>query len=1837
MPGGPGRAPGVYAKKKNAPVRPDDRSGPRGPGAIKATPVPKGKGAKIFGAETAVFVPNTLVKKPKASPAPKTFTAGNDKTTPATRKAAANKALTAQRAKDAIVAPVRPKAAVRVRQGESKAEALNRQDSVIRIRHDAVAREAARIRADSRPGILEKAGDVARATIPNVAAGLSLGIGNQNVQNDIRRAVAEGSLDPYRQLPHHLIAGAVGGHAANQPFSPIGAAEWASVIPFLRGPKAIATAIKGLHEGENAVQAARSGRVAFRESTPIMTGLSMARGKVKPVTKSYIVNGARVTVPAARSRTGRAIENALEPVLRRTAEIAQAPLARSGKKVVGGNEGHAGNELGRTAANQVKMETSAADLLKKKLSRLNDEQTQAVRLVAEQTPVAARLAFHGEQATQAGEGSASAVYHSIHHGVTQDAAKYIMGDRPGMVTFAPGTPKKIIEAYQALKEAAGKRETMLEIMGNLTNERAAARVFAPTRIVHGARWKAYEEQIQTTLENSPARKELIAAAKQQDPENWQHLVALQDAAARSHAEKLGTPLAAAAYYAGTSHVVHDEPTLNAYAFKGEGFLAEVKPDQAIKLGHAIDEHWANPEIRASVIQEIKSAIEAAPKAKTPHTQPVPPMALQNVERFADHLITMMKEGAMAKHWYTDSGKAIIKEVGGDKVQARKLAGLIASFSPQNAVYPNVKAAVEFWNYYKKVGPEQISIDLQAAKEGGKVHAWFPKRDSKTGIPEPTAKAAPIGGIVDNGAITKALKIMSGAEPSEVLGGRKITSFYSNFLQEFDPAHFKAMFPGEDPKFGKVTFDTWMRRAWGYHKSPARMVKGVLKEGEAITEHQYAFGEQVTQAIARATGWKPHEIQAAIWTSIKSRIEGGDFGRGGAYTVKNALKSVKTEDNMVLHDRVGTTGEATVGDRVTFQDPNGKNGIMEGNIVRHDAGTGKWLIRTDTGAERLVAKEAADPGVGAIIGAYVPRTGAHIYSQRADVTTFAHEMAHHMRVLMDPATEKQVASSMGAKWIPKLDSAGQKIKGKGSYEWSREAEEKFAENVLRVLRDGHAPNVPGLRNVFRNVAKELRDSFYLYDMPDAPTHVMDAIRNMFHYSKIDVSRGSIVGAEHIADSIIGQSDFMPIYTTFERGVPVGVPKPWQNAQALTTYAHRATQVFAGGRAVIGRGPQDKALINQFKGSALLSGFHKISLKSNADSLITAAKLSLAHRMRPVLLAASTDIPHSIHDIPIKIDPRKGSPGELAKLSDMLDSLGTNEISTDALNKVGIDLAQKFSDNVFPSEVGGLPAHEAAGKALNDQVPIDNIRWVPQTFIHETMLKHEISTASNYGGLLHVAGVGFDVMNDLARAGILFLSPFYAPVNLIGNLAMNAIHQGVFMPSNLMRSAFLHRELEKGDRLFIDKMMGHGMSAAMAPSVLMKKPGGALAHYLGLAVDLFPRRSAWLHEAARQGYRDPAKMRKLIADAKLGNPHATNEVDLISRRANDAIVDYERMSPFEKNVMTRLLFVYPWLRGATRYTMRFTLDHPMQAAALALMADYAYENANEKLGDRPGYAIQQLPFGTSSVGARIPGVGGVGLKDLGVSKETNRTINLRQVFTQTTPMDLALSANGFATGEDASPLANMLTPVLKAAGVTLYGKDPFTGQTVDPTWKTFFSQLVNIPIVKSYKNITMSANERDKANLSRLNPRSKTDDIMKTLLSSLYPVAYNKNVGTGLAAKSKGSLANLEFKLRSAARDVGVHEVPQAVLTEMVWKHKLDSATGKETTYVGRLDALTKVLAEEFKNKNFLQNKTDNEYEAQKMYEQLRAFVYPNLAQFTKSVNHLTTEKNKAGASIINANN
>jgi hypothetical protein len=180
-----------------------------------------------------------------------------------------------------------------------------------------------------------------------------------------------------------------------------------------------------------------------------------------------------------------------------------------------------------------------------------------------------------------------------------------------------------------------------------------------------------------------------------------------------------------------------------------------------------------------------------------------------LEKLRATLKALALEGEEGKMWYENSSRAILAAANGDVVEAEKIVALIAIYSPNATVPANTSMALTAYYQFKAGVP---------------INAGFSRADEKA------------TDLLVNG---------------KAWSGIKTNSFYQNLMVEIDPSKL-------DP--GVATMDMWMALAFDYGDK-------ALDQGP-----KYVFAENEIRRIAAELGWKPHQVQAAIWTAMKGRID-----------------------------------------------------------------------------------------------------------------------------------------------------------------------------------------------------------------------------------------------------------------------------------------------------------------------------------------------------------------------------------------------------------------------------------------------------------------------------------------------------------------------------------------------------------------------------------------------------------------------------------------------------------------------------------------------------------------------------------------------------------------------------------------------------------------------------------------------------------------------------------------------------------------------------------------------------------------------------------------------------
>lgn len=369
---------------------------------------------------------------------------------------------------------------------------------------------------------------------------------------------------------------------------------------------------------------------------------------------------------------------------------------------------------------------------------------------------------------------------------------------------------------------------------------------------------------------------------------------------------------------------------------------------------------------------------------------------------------------------------------------------------------------------------------------------------------------------------------------------------------------------------------------------------------------------------------------------------------------------------------------------------------------------------------------------------------------------------------------------------------------------------------------------------------------------------------------------------------------------------------------------------------------------------------------------------------------------------------------------------------------IDDVTEYISNYIAEGPDAQRLIEQAAKAghLDDlrQVPKDVVARYYGQFLNPKVFQSAVPVAQEKYNLPRLAGKGLDTLNNALYTSLIYSNPGYIPANSAANLIMAGLHQGAFLPVNLSRSGQVLTRAPKQLRDLIKAEVGHGPSIAASSE---KAPLSGIARVVsGIADDPY-RISAFIHEAAREGVipKVRATLSQKDYDALhnlLTNPKKRALLNDISDRAIQSMVDFERMGPWERTLARRILFVWAWIRGATRYPGRFALDHPARTMFLIYGAAGA-PGAPVDIEPLPHYMAKNMPPWLENA---------IKMGEVTVNgKSYEQLLPTRAISPLSTPAEVigtAISRPGAQT------FAEMLNPGIAAAFHTLSKQDPYGGE-------------------------------------------------------------------------------------------------------------------------------------------------------------------------------------------------
>jgi hypothetical protein len=262
-----------------------------------------------------------------------------------------------------------------------------------------------------------------------------------------------------------------------------------------------------------------------------------------------------------------------------------------------------------------------------------------------------------------------------------------------------------------------------------------------------------------------------------------------------------------------------------------------------------------------------------------------------------------------------------------------------------------------------------------------------------------------------------------------------------------------------------------------------------------------------------------------------------------------------------------------------------------------------------------------------------------------------------------------------------------------------------------------------------------------------------------------------------------------------------------------------------------------------------------------------------------------------------------------------------------------------------------------------------------------------------------------ISDALKTALIFARPAYIAGQWLGNTAMSLIHQGAYAPSNLARSAFASRIMNRGELDTLDSLTGMSrieahFEAGSAVSAVVRP----VVSVMSKAADTPFRRGAVLHEMRRDGHRSLKDIKAIIARARKGDQEAIEYLANVGARAKQHVLDFRRLSDAEKTFVSRIVFVYPFVKAGGRYSKEFAGRHPVLTGLTAPVGAIGEEHAPEGV---PGYLDSWINVG----GGKLANPQSI--NPVGIGQEL---------------IDVGGNLAGLDMGEGAANLLDMLNPAL-----------------------------------------------------------------------------------------------------------------------------------------------------------------------------------------------------------------
>jgi len=231
---------------------------------------------------------------------------------------------------------------------------------------------------------------------------------------------------------------------------------------------------------------------------------------------------------------------------------------------------------------------------------------------------------------------------------------------------------------------------------------------------------------------------------------------------------------------------------------------------------------------------------------------------------------------------------------------------------------------------------------------------------------------------------------------------------------------------------------------------------------------------------------------------------------------------------------------------------------------------------------------------------------------------------------------------------------------------------------------------------------------------------------------------------------------------------------------------------------------------------------------------------------------------------------------------------------------------------------------------------NVRVVPRRIARNRL--GDVFSSAPRGNAMATVGV----VNALFRIASIYVRPWrYIPVNFTQNAVMVAMTNPAAFTKLVKRDVARITKDDPQLRHMIREQVGTIQATALPefnvrPQTGMQrverqltKQSGQMGEMLGRWADVPIREAAWLNHAGKYGFTTASDLRRLIEDPDLAEVR-----DIVAQRTKEDLIDFDTLTPYEKEVMTRWLALWPFIRGITKWPFMYGREYPARLAVASL---------------------------------------------------------------------------------------------------------------------------------------------------------------------------------------------------------------------------------------------------------------------------------------------------------------